>query len=116
MDLSSTALTQGSDMPRDAVVDARDEIPELLTLVQRLPRLPALARCRRRKPNPHLGDRRQDRLAQRVAKIGLDLDLPDESGKHRNDIRGFHLSVAVLHHGSTRTRCRRHGRPARTAA
>ena len=51
------------------------------------------------------------RCAQCVAKTGLDLDLSDNGGKHRNEIRGFHPSAAVLPHGLTGMRCRRQGRP-----
>ena len=101
-----------SGLPRRSVKDENItlKIPQVPALVQRLLRLPAMAVCEWGKPNPHLGHRCQDPLPQRVAQAGFDLDLPNKGGKHRNDIRRFYPSAAVLHHGSTRTQCRWHCR------
>jgi len=105
------ANAQESRDGRYAVVDTLDTITEVLALVQRLPRRAAFARCQRGKPNPHLGDRREGRLAQRLAKARLDLDIPDKARDHRNDFRGFDPMAAVKQHGVTRMRCRRVDRP-----
>src|SRR6516225_9765704 len=88
---------------RDGLAHAPDEILEVLERVQRVDRLPTLAGPERRMLAPHQGQNRKRSCADSLAQLRLELDLPHESGKHRNNIRCLSPLSSILDHGLPRS-------------
>ena len=94
---------ESQDSPR-RLLDRGSQLPELVTLVKVVFGLPPLARGELRAAPSHRRDRRHDPRVDGLVERRLQLELPDERRKHRDDVRGFDPRAAGFRHRARRGR------------